>query len=136
MINSEKNQVVFYQKMGELFYAVAASDRVVRKKEYEALKQLVQTEWSSIDDYKDEFQTDAVYQMEIVFEWFDYEGMNGEDGFDNLSDYFKENKELVTYKRKQLIWKTVNAIANAFAGKNKSEVIMLTQLLMLLQDEN
>jgi len=132
---SEKNQVVFYQKMGELFYAVAASDKVVRKQEYDALKNLVQREWSSLDDYKDEFQSDAVYQMEIVFEWFEYEQMNGQDCFDNFAQYYKENKNLFTPGKKQLIWKTVNAIANAFSGKNKSEVIMLSQLLLLMQDD-
>lgn len=132
---SEDNKLVFYQKLGELFYAVAASDKVVRESEYEALRKLVQSEWSSSEDYKDQFQTDAVHQMEIVFEWFEYEQMNGQDCFDNFRDYFNEHKQLFTYPRKQLIWKTVNAIANAFSGKNKSEVIMLTQLLLLLQDE-
>ena len=133
---NERSQVVFYQKLGELFYAIAASDKVVRTKEYNALKTLVLNEWSRVDDYKDEFDTDAVFQMEIVFEWFEYEGLDAQDCFDDFKIYYKENKHLFTYKRKELIWKTVNAIAEAFAGKNKSELVMLTHLLLLMQDEN
>ena len=71
--------------------------------------------------------------MEIVFEWFEYEKMDGEECFQSFSTYYKENKKLFNDKRKRLIWKTVNAIANAFAGKNKSELIMLTKLLLLLK---
>lgn len=132
---SEGSQVVFYQKLGELFYAIAASDKVVRTKEYDALKDLVLKEWASVDDYKDEFNSDAVFQMEIVFEWFEYENMDAQDCFNDFRDYYKEHKSLFSYKRKELVWKTVNAIAEAFAGKNKSELIMLTQLLLLMQDE-
>lgn len=133
---SEKNMVVFYQKLGELFYAIAASDKVVRTKEYQALKNLVLTEWTQVDDYKDEFDSDAVFQMEIVFEWFEYEGLDAQNCFDDFRNYFIANKQLFTYERKKLIWKTVNAIAEAFAGKNKSELVMLTHLLLLMQDEN
>ena len=132
---SEKNQVVFYQKLGELFYAIAASDKIVRAKEYDALKNLVLKEWAALDDYKDEFNSEAVFQMEVVFEWFEYEQMDATDCFDNFRSYYKEQKPLFTTERKALIWKTANAIANAFAGKNKSELVMLTQLRILFQEK-
>lgn len=133
---SEKKQITFYQRLGELFYAIAASDKVVRKDEFVALKKLVETEWTSSDDLKDEFESNAVYQMEIIFDWYDYQHVDAQVRFDNFCDYYKDNKKLFTPKRKQLIWKTVNAIADAFAGKNKAEVIMLTKLLLLMQEEN
>jgi len=37
---SEKKQIKFYQRLGELFYAIAATDKVVRKDEFAALKKL------------------------------------------------------------------------------------------------
>jgi hypothetical protein len=128
----DENHVIFYQKMGELFYAIAASDKVVRKTEYEALRKLVRSEWSSLDHYEDEFGVDASYQMEITFDWFDYKTMNANDCFNNFKYYIKEKPQLFTTKMKQLIWKTANAIARAFAGKNKSELIMLAKLKILL----
>jgi len=129
----EKPEIAFYQKIGELFYAVAASDKVVRKAEYDALKELVRLEWSKLDHTKDEFDTDAVYQMEIVFDWFDYERMGADECFNNFENYVKENPELFTPDRNKLIVNTANAIASSFSGKNKAELILLAKLKMLLQ---
>ncbi len=126
-------ELVFYQKIGELFYAVAASDKVVRKVEYQALTELVETEWKSMDDYEDQFKTDAAYQIAIVFEWFDYEGMDAEDCFSSFKDYYLEHKNLFHGKRKELILKTASKIANAFNKTNKSELIILSKLESLLK---
>lgn len=129
----EKPQLLFYQKMGELFYAIAAADKVVKKAEYDTLKQIVSDQWKNLDDYEDPFHTDAAYQIEIVFDWFDYEQLDAGDCFDSFADYKKDNPKLFTPERKKLIWETANAIAGAFAGKNKSELVMLAKLNILLK---
>lgn len=134
MENVDKPQLLFYQKMGELFYAIAAADKVVRKQEYDTLKTMVLEKWKNLDDYKDPFHTDAAYQIEVVFDWFDYEQLDANDCFDSFADYQKENPKLFTPERKKLIWNTADAIASSFAGKNKSEVIMLAKLKNLLKD--
>ncbi len=129
----EKPQLLFYQKMGELFYAIAAADKVVKKAEYDKLKQLISERWKNLDDYEDPFHTDAAHQIEIVFDWFDYEQLDASDCFDSFADYKKDNPKLFTPERKKLIWETANAIAGAFAGKNKSELVMLAKLDTLLK---
>ncbi|WP_026452432.1 hypothetical protein [Aequorivita capsosiphonis] len=134
MKNVEKLPLLFYQKMGELFYAIAAADKVVRKVEYDVLKKMVLEKWKDLDDSKDPFQTDAAHQIEIVFDWFDYEQLEANNCFDSFEDYKKENSKLFTQERKQLIWETADAIASSFAGKNKSELIMLAKLKILLND--
>lgn len=131
---SEKPQVLLYQEIGQLFYAIAAADKVVRKAEYEALRNLVKSEWSSMDSYPDEFGVNAVYQIEIVFDWFDYEQLDADDCFQSFAQYYKDHKNLFSDTLKKLIWKTANAIANSFAGSNKSELILLTKLHFLLQN--
>ncbi|WP_235004512.1 hypothetical protein [Aequorivita antarctica] len=120
--------------MGELFYAIAAADKVVRKAEYNILKNIVSEQWKNLDDYEDPFHTDAAYQIEVVFDWFDYEQLDAKDCFESFADYKKEQPNLFTKERKDLIWRTANAIASSFADKNKSEVIMLAKLKMLLED--
>ena len=125
--------LLFYQKIGELFYAVAASDRVVRKAEYEALAKIVEDEWKKMDDYEDKFGTNAAYQMAIVFEWFDYEQMDAQDCYNDFEEYYKEHKNLFYGNRKELIVRTARKIANAFRGSNKSELIMLTKLDLLFK---
>lgn len=129
-----KPQLLFYQKMGELFYAIAAADSVVREVEYETLKTTVLEKWKNLDGYEDPFHTDAACQIEVVFDWFDYEQLDANDCYDSFADYKKENSKLFTQERKELIWKTADAIANSFAGKNKSEVTMLAKLKILLKD--
>lgn len=130
----DKPQLLFYQKLGELFYSIAAADKVVRKEEFDALKNIVAEQWKNLDDYDDPFHTDAAHQIEVVFDWFDYEQLDADDCFESFADYKKEYPKLFTKERKQLIWKTASAIACSFSDKNKSEVIMLTKLKNLLTD--
>jgi len=129
-----KEEISFYQSLGKLFYAIAASDKIVRVAEYDALRELVTSKWKPLDDYEDEFHTDAALQIEIVFDWLDYKSLKADDCFKEFVTFKKENKYLFSTKRKKLIWETANAIANSFAGKNKSEIIMLTKLRMILEE--
>lgn len=134
MESMEKPQLLFYQKMGELFYAIAAADKIVRETEYLALKELVTTEWKNLDASKDPFHSDAVSQIEVVFDWFDYEQLDANDCFDSFANYRKTNPNLFTEERKKLILQTANSIASSFAGKNKSELIMLAKLKIILNE--
>jgi hypothetical protein len=133
MKTAQKPQVLFYQKIGELFYAIAASDKVVKKAEYDALRNKVAKRWKNLDEYTDSYNTDAAFQIEIVFDWFDYEHLDGDDCFESFKSYYLNNKSLFTKERKKLIWETADAIASSFSGKNKSELIMLAKLKLLLE---
>ena len=133
---TEKQDMLFYQNLGQLFYAIAASDKIVRKAEFDALKKLVINFWKDFDDVKDDYQEPVAYQMEIVFELFDYEQIDAKDSFNNFKDYATEHPKAFTKEKKLLIKKTAEAIANSFAGKNKSELIMLAQLELFFNKLN
>ncbi|WP_109299416.1 hypothetical protein [Aquimarina sp. AU474] len=126
--------IVFYQNLGKLFYAIAASDKVVRKSEYNSLRKIVKSQWLAVDDLEDEFGADAAFQIEIVFDWLDYTALNAETCFGEFKSFYSDNKSLFTTKIKQLIGDTANSIANAFSGKNKSELIMLGKLQLIFED--
>jgi len=127
-------EIKFYQSLGKLFYAIAASDKIVREAEVETLIQLVKSKWVPMDDFEDEFHLDAAYQIDTVFDWLNCEGgLKADSCFEEFTYFKKTHESLFTKKRKQLIWKTCNAIANSFSGKNKSEVIILAKLKMVLQ---
>lgn len=130
----EKTSLAFYQKTGELFYAIAAADKVVRKKEYQSLKKMVQQEWKGLDNVKDEFGLDASYQMEIVFDWLDYQSLDASDCFDDFKDFYKAHPTQFTPDRKEKILRTAHAIAGAFAGKNKKELTLLGKIQLLFED--
>lgn len=126
--------VTLYQSLGKLFYAIAASDKVVRVSEYESLHKIVQSEWLPLDDLEDEFGIDAAFQIEIVFDWLDYETPNAQDCFEEFQNFYTEHTSMFSNQIKELIWSTCNAIASAFSGKNKSELMMLGKLKLLFEN--
>lgn len=131
MTANEKTTLAFYQKTGELFYAIAAADKIVRKKEYESLTEMVRNEWKGKDTLTDEYGVDAAYQMEIVFDWLDYESLDASECFDDFKEFYSEHQSQFTKERKALILKTAHAIANSFAGKNKQELTLLGKIQLL-----
>ncbi|MCK8520930.1 hypothetical protein M0D21_05100 [Aquimarina sp. D1M17] len=126
--------ITFYQNLGKLFYAVAASDKVVRESEYNSLRKIVKSKWLQVDDIVDEFGADAAFQIEIVFDWMDYETPNAESCFKEFETFYNDYKTYFSKRIKQLIWETANNIADAFSGKNKSELMMLGRLKITLEN--
>jgi hypothetical protein len=119
----------FYQNLGKLFYAIAASDGNVRPIEFEKLKTFVKKQWLDVDDLEDNFGTDAAYQIEIVFNWLNEdEERNAKACFNDFINYKENHSHLFDKEVRQLILKTASAIAYAFSGINKTELIMLAQL--------
>lgn len=127
--------VKFYQNLGKLFYAVAAVDLEVNQAEINKLKEVVKKYWLDVDDVEDAFGTDAAYQIEIVFDWLnDNDNVrNSKMLYEDFVKYKNEQKHLFTKKVKQLIMKTASEIAQSFAGKNKSELILLAKLNLELK---
>lgn len=134
MTIQKKLTLEFYQNLGKLFYAIAASDGVVRDLEFAKLKALVKQQWLEVDDVLDAFGADAAYQIEIVFDWLNEEDLtSAEICFNDFVNYKKEQAHLFTDKVKSLILKTASAVAYAFSGINKAELIMLAKLEMVLK---
>ena len=69
MTSKKRLTLYFYQNLGKLFYAIAAADKTVHTAEINTLKEIVKTKWLDVDPTNDVFDTDAAYQIEIVFDW-------------------------------------------------------------------
>ncbi|MDC6366943.1 MULTISPECIES: hypothetical protein [Flavobacteriaceae] len=132
MLNSEKIGNAFYQNLGKLFYAVAMADNKVRPVEVTRLRKYVRQHWLDVDDFVDEYHTDSAYQIEIVFDWLENEEKNDEQYFDEFKTFYKEHPKKFTPVLKTLILETAEAIADSFAGKNKSEMLIIFKLKQLL----
>jgi hypothetical protein len=130
----KKLNIKFYQNLGKLFYAIAATDKNVREEEFDKLKQVVKSEWITVDEIEDDFHTDAAYQIEIVFDWlYKEKKLDAKKLFDNFIAYKNDQPHLFPKNIKQLILKTANAVAASFHNKNKSELIMLANLEISLK---
>lgn len=132
MLPSEKISSELYQCLGKLFYAVAMTDKNVRLEEIEKLKETVREKWVSKDEQKDAFENNPAYQIENVFEELLQEEKDGALYFQEFTDFFKLHPSKFSVELKKMIWSTANAIASSFSGKNKSELILLAKLKLLL----
>ncbi len=137
MQKSNSNAVgnTFYQKVGNLFYALAMSDGSVHSKEIDKLKSLVREKWLPLDDIEDEYGTDAAFQVEIVFDWLLENEKKSAECFTDFTEFYKEHTGVFSDEVKALIFETANAIAYSFSGKNKAELIVLGKLQLLFQSE-
>lgn len=118
--------------MGKLFYAVAMADNKVNPKEVEQLHTAVRQYWLPVDTEEDAFGTDAAYQISIVFDWLQAEGDSDGAYFEDFEGYYKAHPSKFTPEIKKLVYDTAEAIAASFAGKNKSELVLLAKLKLLL----
>lgn len=127
--------VKLYQNLGKLFYSVASADQKVNEAEANKLKEIIKKHWLDLDDAEDQFGSDAAYQIEIIFD-----ELNANDNlqysqtfYNDFVTYKNEQPHLFTNKLNKLIMKTANEIAQSFAGKNKSELIILAKLNLELK---
>lgn len=127
-MNSKKLNTTFYQNIAKIFYAIAKVDRIIKKKEIEALKKIVKDEWLQIDEDFDVFGTDTAYQIEIVFDWLQSKDATSENCYEDFIEYYHNHSSSFSKEIKKLIMSTSTKIASAFACKNKSELILLTKL--------
>ncbi|MEX0289878.1 MAG: hypothetical protein AB3N14_12280 [Flavobacteriaceae bacterium] len=133
MRNSEKVGVALYENLGKLFFAIAMADKSVHTKEVDKLKSFVRKYWLEVDELEDEYGTDAAFRIEAVFDWLLENEMESAAGFEEFRSFYKEHKSRFTPFLKVLILDTAHAIANAYARKNKSELILLANLEILLR---
>jgi hypothetical protein len=124
----------FYQELGKIFYAIAAADEVVKKEELETLRALVRSEWLDLDQTFDEFGTDLAYQIDVVFDWLDDKKAkaNALDALKSLEAFKKDHPSMFTPLVNDLILKTARAIMSSFHGNNKSELVVMSRLEVLL----
>ncbi|GGG33421.1 hypothetical protein [Bizionia arctica] len=135
MKNKKHLNVPFYEILGKLFYAIAAIDGAIKPVEFNKLKEIIKTQW--LDETEDNFQTDAIYQIEVVFNWLNVQNnLNSEALFKDFVEYKNEHNHFFTPPIKKLIIKTAHGIADSFCRKNKSELILLAKLDMELKKTN
>jgi uncharacterized tellurite resistance protein B-like protein len=123
---------LFYQRTAYMAYAVAAADKHVSPSEIIALKREISEYWLGIEQTKDNFGTDAAYQVEIVFDILVEKGLSAERSFEIFSEYVREHRNFLTDDLKMTLIHLANAIAISFHGANKSELNMLLRIQQLL----
>ncbi len=133
MKSSDSTMLSFYQLLGRVFYAAAQADKVVREEEVETLKKLVREIWLDLEDATDAFNEDAAYQIEIVFDYLLQNDLDADSVLQELTDFKNEHSSVFTPEVVEMIMTTTSKIISSFAQTNKSEVVYLSQLHMILR---
>ena len=125
--------IEFYQNLGKLFYAIAASDKVVRPEEYAKLKDIVKKDWISSSFIEDANKKNAEASIINTFNWLENDKeYDAETCYNSFVSYKKQHGDFFTPEVNKLIIKTASAIVYAFLGSNKQELILLTKLKLEL----
>lgn len=129
----QNTNIEFYQCLGKLFYAIAATDNYIRDEELEKLKEVLDNEWMVLDN----FCTTDKATIINTFEWLlnDNE-YDSEVCYNSFLSYKREHEELFESSMKALILKTAGKIASSFSRENKSELIFLAKLSIEFKDKN
>ena len=132
MTHLRNTMLHFYQQIGRLFYAVANIDNRIKEEEIAEVKKIILSDWLPIENSADEFGSDAAYQIDSVFDWLRENPIDSHLVIEAFKKYKNENQKLFTPQICNLILKSADKIANSFSGKNKSELIFITQLHTIL----
>jgi hypothetical protein len=123
----------FTKSLACLFYAIAASDKRVHEKEVAAFEKVIRSSWSDSPIITNRGHTDQHYQVEKEFHKLVEKKSDPQRCFDDFVNFMTTNNEIFPDNIRKLIWKAANSIAIALSGMNKSELILLTKLKMILQ---
>lgn len=126
-----KNLQPLYQKLGYLFYSIAAADKNISPKEIQELNHAVQKSWLKYDDSTDEYGTDAAYYINIAFEYLTETMPTADEAFQQFEAFYVDNREVFTKELKNQIIDTASDIGHAFAGINKAELNKMAELTLL-----
>ncbi|NNC70738.1 MAG: hypothetical protein HKN90_07970 [Flavobacteriaceae bacterium] len=123
---SKEIGITFYQNLGTLLYAIAASDRHVHKKEYEAFNEILKNELH--ENVANDYAAYAFYQAKTSFDYYSSINADANECFNTFMKFKRSNEEMFNNKIKKLVMGAATSIAAAFSSKNKSELIMLAKL--------
>ena len=132
MKTTNETMVELYQILGRVFFAMAQADKVIRPEEIETLKKIVKDDWLHVDETFDEFASDSAYQIEIVFDYLVENELDAGDVLYQLTEFKRIHTHLFNPQLKDLILKSAHKIASSFARRNKSELVFLSQLQLIL----
>lgn len=125
--------VTLYQLLGRIFYAAAQADGIVQDEEVAILKSTVHDVWLDFETALDTFDTDAAYQIEIVFDYL-YQNDTDLGGIlTEVNDFKRIHASVFNPEFVELVMSTSYKIVSSFAKRNKSELVFLSQLRAVLE---
>lgn len=128
----ENNQEMLHTSLGKLFYAIAMADKKITPEEIAALKSTILQRWHLAKSSSNGSNLDIQHSILSVFNNLQHIDAESDSCFLEFRVYFLENQHIFNEDLRILVWHTAQTIASSFAKKNKSELVILAKLKMLL----
>ena len=117
----------FYESVANLFYAVSMADKKMTIEEKKSIVKRVQKNWSTSEDKSD---------SELIYERLRHligEKASSEEAYDNFKNYYLEHQKEFSKEVIHNLLVASHEITGTYAGKNKSELIILAKLYKLFK---
>lgn len=124
-----------YQQIGKLFFAVAFADRKIHPNEVQKLQETYRKAWLHKDHTEDEYGEEATHQIEIVFDYLleEHDEIDCLDILEEFEEFKIAHPSFFTPSLKKRILSSAVAIADSYAGVNKSELTTIAKIKEILK---
>ncbi len=129
MLNTRR----FYKELGNLFYAIAAADKKIRKEERAQLEKEIQETWRQYDHTTDRFGTDRAFLIEFEFETMEEESVTSEIAYSRFESFFNDFESQIGNTTRQIILNSARHIAECVRKINTVELDYLMRLKKLMK---
>ncbi|WP_281979722.1 hypothetical protein [Tenacibaculum mesophilum] len=117
----------FYKCIANLFYAVSMADKNMTVEEKRSIVKRVEINWSTSENKSD---SELIYE---TIRGLIKEKITSEEAYENFKAYYLAHKKEFSKKVIHDLLAASHEISDAYAGKNKSELIILAKLHKLLK---
>lgn len=121
----------FVFQLAKVFYCVAASDKIIREEEKQALRKIVEIEWKQLDIKVSKSNVGFETLLNDFFNTLLEEKPEVTNLITEFSKYYSTNQNLFEESIKRLTLKTAFKIAGSFSANNKSELVILSTIYLL-----
>ncbi len=120
--------------IGYIVYAVASADKHVAEEEKKIAHDLINEHWTLLADNEDPFGVRALDFVDKIIVSFDEDHLDSEKAFESFQAIYTERNQDFTKEIKQFILDLCIKVGSAFNQMNKSELVLLSRIEILLKD--
>lgn len=124
--------LLFSESIANLFYAIACADKKISSNELAFINEIIAKEWTTSEFIMLNKNSDFEMHFHDAIKKLIEQNRKPHDCFTNFEAFKKLNDAHFSQSLKNLIWKTAESIASTNNSKNKSELIMLSKLAIVL----
>lgn len=118
-----------YEKIAGVFYAIGMADDQFVRKEKLTVIELIENHWQ---DQGIDVESIMHQQLKKLVD----SGISSAEALNEFESFYQENPAFFTKEIRLQLYKDAQEIALAYAGRNKSETIILSQLKHILQKDD